>query len=436
MKTLASLFARSSKNAARTGAGAPVSSSAEMAGFDFGNVDPLACRSVLARLIRVTERFPRDYDDLHRALLEILHGLARNDDLRGFAQAWVPLLRDVLTTPQWLELLFPDQTQADPALIATVQAAQNRRYLPSHATAGSNGIPPPDGVLRSLSNPLFDELLETLSTADPAQGPVFLFLSRFYFFRDILYGYFVDPSLKSIQRAIFNQCYLQRRVWPHPYVADYPYQGMERLGVSGAKPSEERLSRYAIAEHLGATDRVLDIGCNNGLWALTLATKVGHVDGIEYNPYLVAIGNLAKEHLEIDNASFLTADFVDFDAPQAYDAVFSLANHCTIDGNLTMDFEQYIAKVFSLLKPGGFLFFESHNVFGPGAGGPGDDGDLDAKFDIAERYFEVLQHKMTRAYVPAIDIDKLFVIMRRRARYEPGAVRSLRLAEVRQRYAY
>src|SRR5439155_7920490 len=101
----------------------------------------------------------------------------------------------------------------------------------------------------------------------------------------------------------------------------------------------------------------------------------------------VAIANIATEYLGAANASFIPGDFVDFETSKRYDAVCSLANHCTIDGNLSIDFEQYIAKLFSLLKPGGLLFFESHNVFGSGAGGAGDDGDLDAKFDIAERYF-------------------------------------------------
>ena len=185
-----------------------------------------------------------------------------------------------------------------------------------------------------------------------------------------------------------------------------------------------------------STDRVLDIGSNNGFWALRLATKVGHVEGLEFNPYLVAIANIAQEHLGAANASFIVGDFADFETSARYDVVCSLANHCTIDGNLSMGFEQYIAKVFSLLKPGGILFFESHNVFGPGTGAPGDDGDLDAKFDIAERYFAVLKYKMTRAYVPAFDVDKLFVVMRRRDRYEADARRTLCLSEARQRYGY
>ena len=374
---------------------------------EFSAREAIACRGILKRLIPVVERFPRDYDYVYRAMRDMLRAFEGGDDLAGFAKTWAALVNDVASTPQWRELLFPSES------------------LPSANNEDAGSL-----------DDRFSVFLDALATDDPASGPPFLFLSRFYFFRDILCAYFVDESLKPIQRDIFHQCYLQRHNWRQSYAADYPYQGMERLGISGIKPTEERLARYDIAEYLETSGRVLDIGSNNGFLALALAASVAHVDGLEFNPYLVAMANLAKQHLGVHNASFLLGDFVDFETSESYDAVCSLANHCTIDGNLSLAFERYIAKVFSLLKPGGMLFFESHNVFGPGAGGPGDDGDLEAKFDIAERYFAVLKHKMTHAYVPAFDIDKLFVVMRRRERYEPHAVRTLRLSDARQRYAY
>lgn len=119
-------------------------------------------------------------------------------------------------------------------------------------------------------------------------------------------------------------------------------------------------------------------------------------------------------------------------------------NHCEavwrvlvehIDQRMAMDFETYVAKLFRLLRPNGWLFFESHNVFGPGTGGPGDDGDLDRKFDIMERYFEPVDACMHRSFVPAHDIDKLFVRLRRRATYTPDIQRSFSLAQARTHYA-
>jgi hypothetical protein len=104
---------------------------------------------------------------------------------------------------------------------------------------------------------------------------------------------------------------------------------------------------------------------------------------------------------------------------------------------MTMPFIDYIAKIHALLRPGGTLLFESHNVFGPGTGGPGDDGDLDAKFDIAERFFEVVRHKMTRSFVPGgLDVDKLFVVLRRRDEIDEGTVRTFDLATARRSFSY
>jgi hypothetical protein len=61
---------------------------------------------------------------------------------------------------------------------------------------------------------------------------------------------------------------------------------------------------------------------------------------------------------------------------------------------------------------------------------------MDAKFDIVERYFEVVRYRMTQRYVPAFDIDKLFVVLRRRRTYQAAAQRTFRLADARQRYDY
>jgi hypothetical protein len=75
-------------------------------------------------------------------------------------------------------------------------------------------------------------------------------------------------------------------------------------------------------------------------------------------------------------------------------------------------------------------------VFGAGTGAAGDDGDLDRKFDIMERYFELQDSKMTRAFVPSQDIDKLFVVLRRRPEVLPCVQRCMSLPQARQRYSY
>ena len=392
----------------------------------------------LQLLITIAERFPRQYDQNHKKLLQQLREYQSNRDVRAdeFSRIWSELSLNVISTPQWLGLLLPEQCSRAPQMVDAARKAGSQKYLPderrSESEKKTDRSRNQDGF--TGTSDLMLQLLHDLATGDPLRPPPFLFLSKFYFFRDLCYGYFVDPRIREVQQALFAQCYLQRLNWKASYAADYPYQGMAGLGICGVKPTEERLSRYDIGDWLRPTDQVLDIGANNGFLALAVARLVAHVDAIEYNPYLVAMANIAADFLQAKNTSFLVGDFVEFKETKHYDAVFSLANHCTIDGNLSMDFEEYVAKCFSLLKPGGYLFFESHNVFGPGKGGPGDDGDLDAKFDIVERYFQVVRTRMTRAYVPAYDIDKLFVVLRRRETYQGNALRSFKLANAKLRY--
>jgi SAM-dependent methyltransferase len=251
----------------------------------------------------------------------------------------------------------------------------------------------------------------------------------------LLVACFVDDGLREIQHAVFYQCFLQRYNWRASYAFDYPYQGLSRIGISGIKPSEERLQRYGIQSYLKPTDLVLDIGSNNGFLTLSMAPLVREIHGIEFNPYLVNISHTTGQFLHIQNARFILGDFVEWTSESRYDVILSLANHCTIDGNLSVDFELYIAKFHTLLAPDGILLFESHNVFGPGAGTPGDDGDLDLKFNIVERYFEIITTNMTSAYVPAFDIDKLFIALRRRPQYKSDAPRTFRLSQAMIRYA-
>jgi SAM-dependent methyltransferase len=383
---------------------------------------------LLDLVIQVCERFSRTYDPFHQELVSTLkdHRESGESGLAVFSKKWDALVQDISTRPFLFGLLFPDLCAAEPDTLKTLRLRVNRTYLP---TSGQHPISD------FLASHLVEDLTTFLLTGDPAVGAPFEFLSRYYFFRDLLVACFVDEGLREIQHAVFYQCFLQRHNWRASYASDYPCQGLSRIGISGIKPSEERLHRYGIQSYLKPTDLVLDIGSNNGFLALSMAPLVREIHGIEFNPYLVNISHTTCQFLQIRNAQFILGDFVEFTSETRYDVVLSLANHCTIDGNLSIDFELYIARIHSLLRPDGLLLFESHNVFAPGAGTPGDDGDLDQKFDVVERYFEIITTTMTSAYVPAFDIDKLFIALRRRPQYKADATRTFHLSDAMTRYA-
>lgn len=242
------------------------------------------------------------------------------------------------------------------------------------------------------------------------------------------------PPLFALHRRFRRHLEAQRAHWKNPYSDNYFYQGLETVGIRGSKPSLARMAKYGIRELLKGDMEVLDIGSNCGFWALSVAPWVRHVDGVEVNPHLNAIAEEARAFLGIRNAEFHSADFKEFVPGRRYDLVFSLSNHQTIDGNTTLSFQEYVARIWSAQKDGALLLFESHNVWGPGQGGVGDDGDLEAKFRIMSRYFTLLRYKMVECFYPA-DIDKLFAVLRRK----PGVTESdlsFDLAAARQRYEF
>lgn len=245
-----------------------------------------------------------------------------------------------------------------------------------------------------------------------------------------------NPRLYFLHRNLNRYLIAQRTGWENFYCDNYFYQGYARIGIAGVKPSEERFNNYDIHNYFETKRKVLDIGSNCGFFALHVSQYVQEIHGIEINPYLNSIAEDTQKYLNIRNARFSTADFTRVTVSEMYDVVFSLSNHHTIDGNLNMGFENYIRKIFSCLKVDGLLFFESHNVWGDGKLGPGDDSNLDDKFDIAEQYFEVLKCKMVRCFYPGVDIDKLFVVMKRRPEPDSTIKRRLHLEQTKKSYEY
>jgi SAM-dependent methyltransferase len=253
-------------------------------------------------------------------------------------------------------------------------------------------------------------------------------------FRDIV-SCVARPWLIGLHRQLRGRLGEQKQNWQNEYCDGYFYQGYERIGISGVKPTKQRLQNYLIYNLLNKDQSILDIGSNCGFLAIHVAGFVKEVDAIEINPYLNKIGEDTAQFLGTKNVKFITADFSSFDTEKKYDAVFSLSNHHTIDGNLNMGFFRYSEKIFNLLKPGGVLFFESHNVWGDGNLGPGDDSDLDKKFEISGHFFEIIKHKMVHSFYP-VDVDKLFVVFRRRLVRDPAFKTNFDLVTARKSYEY
>jgi protein-L-isoaspartate O-methyltransferase len=216
-----------------------------------------------------------------------------------------------------------------------------------------------------------------------------------------------DKTLKALHEKLQELKLDQEKNWDSMvYCAGYYYQGYQRIGIHGIKPTEPRMKNYELETYLSKDKTVLDIGSNSGWVACYLSDFTKNVDGIELNPYLVKMGEATIDFLNIQNVNFIVDDFIKYNFSKKYDLIFSLSNHFTIDGNLNIGFESYIRKIFNTLNVGGVLFFESHNI-------NGDDKDMDLKFEIASKYFTLEKYKMVKAFFPQ-DIDKLFAVFKKR----------------------
>ncbi|MDD2236227.1 MAG: class I SAM-dependent methyltransferase [Kiritimatiellae bacterium] len=137
------------------------------------------------------------------------------------------------------------------------------------------------------------------------------------------------------------------------------YQSFPQLGITGQRPTDKRMSTYEMKALLTPEMSVLDIGSNCGFFALTLAPLVHSITGVELNPRLVQIARKTKEYLGTANAEFIASPFEQWNAGERqWDVVLSFAVHLWV----RMPFEMFAAKLLTLLKPGGILLLESHNI--------------------------------------------------------------------------
>ncbi|MEO1276349.1 MAG: class I SAM-dependent methyltransferase [Pseudomonadota bacterium] len=125
-------------------------------------------------------------------------------------------------------------------------------------------------------------------------------------------------------------------------------RGYAKKPVKDVGAYEQTLERTGT--HLGATDRVLEIGCGTGTTALRLAGAVGDYSASDISPAMIAIAEeKAAAAVESGNLRFVTAPLSD--APRVeggFDAV--LAFHLV---HLVGDLPSALGAIADRLRPGG-----------------------------------------------------------------------------------
>jgi ubiquinone/menaquinone biosynthesis C-methylase UbiE len=107
----------------------------------------------------------------------------------------------------------------------------------------------------------------------------------------------------------------------------------------------------ATRDLVGATDRVLELGCGTGQTALRLAPSIGHITGTDISSGMIAIANERKAAAACPNATFMVTDGRSPPWPDPpFDAVlaFNLLH-------LIKDRPRFFQSVGRALKPGGLF---------------------------------------------------------------------------------
>ena len=149
----------------------------------------------------------------------------------------------------------------------------------------------------------------------------------------------------------------KREYWWHKN-----YQAIDGINsIKGSRDVKYRIKQYKLKHYLKKDDDVLDIGCNKGLFLITLYNKFGTGTGVDVSKEDIKFANDLKESKKINNCIFIERDFASFakEHCKKYNVIFSFA----VEGHLKINMHEYAVYLDSLLKNSGVILFESHALF-------------------------------------------------------------------------
>ena len=120
-----------------------------------------------------------------------------------------------------------------------------------------------------------------------------------------------------------------------------------RSPIADPQVYQEKLEKTR--EYLSPDMQVLEFGCGTGGTAISHAAFVKHLHAIDISPNMLEIARDQAKRADVHNLTFECADIDSFEAtPGTYDVILGLSILHLVD-----DRDAVIAKVHSMLKPGG-----------------------------------------------------------------------------------
>ena len=230
------------------------------------------------------------------------------------------------------------------------------------------------------------------------------FLWPYLKLRDLVYISIFKRNMLPLHKQLHGILNNQKQAWPsHIYAGGYFYQGWLKIGIKGLRETNTRFADYNISSYMSLDKKCLDIGSNNGFFALKLGELNQSVDAIEFNPFLIEIGETTAKYLDINNVNFIKGDFQEYEFKKRYDYVFSLANHQTADNNLNIEMRQYCQMIYNLLNVNGCLMFESHT----------NEVNIKQYIEIFSDLFVIEQEALIKQYKINYIGDRLFYVLRK-----------------------
>jgi hypothetical protein len=216
-----------------------------------------------------------------------------------------------------------------------------------------------------------------------------------------------NMSLEELHKKFHEHLENQSKNWKSLIYAKEKgfYQGSDALKIDGWRPSEKRFVSYGIEPYLSPEKSALDIGSNCGFFTLHVSNFLKNIHGVEINPYLISIGNDAKNFLNIDNTFFHNSSFENLIIEEKFDVIFSLANDSTIDQNTQFNFYEYVEKILNFLKISGTLIFECQ------AADMMPISKFTPKLDYLKKHFKILEEKRVPSEYPVNVPERILLIL-------------------------
>jgi 2-polyprenyl-3-methyl-5-hydroxy-6-metoxy-1,4-benzoquinol methylase len=126
---------------------------------------------------------------------------------------------------------------------------------------------------------------------------------------------------------------------------------------AGCIRAERRAELIARGADLGPGKRALEIGCGTGLFTEKFARNGAQIVAVDISPELLE--KARARGLPASQVRFLAMPFEQCDVEGPFDAVIgsSVLHH--------LDIKPALVRIFTLLKPGGILFFAEPNMLNP-----------------------------------------------------------------------